>query len=491
MYQNNDGETDATYQIGQNLANFLGNEYIMPPEMKNNIAQQNETVQQLESMLTDLSKCHTNDSNQNLHDYEIEHQSESEVSDIAGTNSNKNSQDENLESIELRNLLKLWNMESLTDHLIGENVFIPVLKVIKRHHIELLMKNFDLGTYILFEHQLENWRESIGLPLVNQCREKAYPFSNPSTSPSTSRMTSRESTPTRFTPYDRPSTSTPEEYVSLADILKTHKGSMLTEYYTKFDKFKEEQRLLLVGLIAGYYEEKSLQLSLSASQRLEQEILERFPTEKLEFYRVGKRGKIYNKYCNMKSSFKSAVIGHVVQTKDGKGKKTRHEKTFEPEDNAESIIRCLKYDNLSIEESDQCWKACSRYRLIEVKKLASTKAIMEAWLFYKSPSGYRLIDMDFKIAFNDNDGLILNWDNRFDTLVNFLSSDGHIKDKKIKGIVENVRNTPDLAESKSLRFKHIQIYRSVHFMLAHVRYKGFDISRQSFVSSDVAAAYGK
>uniref|UniRef100_A0A6P7H072 Uncharacterized protein LOC114348687 n=1 Tax=Diabrotica virgifera virgifera TaxID=50390 RepID=A0A6P7H072_DIAVI len=161
-----------------------------------------------------------------------------------------------------------------------------------------------------------------------------------------------------------------------------------------------------------------------------------------------------------------------------------------PEDNAESIIRCLKYDNLSIEESDQCWKACSRYRLIEVKKLASTKAIMEAWLFYKSPSGYRLIDMDFKIVFNDNDGLILNWDNRFDTLVNFLSSDGHIKDKKIKGIVENVRNTPDLAESKSLRFKHIQIYRSVHFMLADVKYKGFDISRQSFVSSDVADAYG-
>ncbi|XP_050507566.1 uncharacterized protein LOC126885178 [Diabrotica virgifera virgifera] len=66
--------------------------------------------------------------------------------------------------------------------------------------------------------------------------------------------------------------------------------------------------------------------------------------------------------------------------------------------------------------------------------------------------------MDFKIAFNDNDGLILNWDNRFDTLVNFLSSDGHIKDTKIKRIVENVRNTPDLAENG----KNAAIFWALH-----------------------------
>lgn len=88
-------------------------------------------------------------------------------------------------------------------------------------------------------------------------------------------------------PYERP--TTPEEYISLADILNaTHKGLMLTEYCTKFNKFKEEQRILLVGLIAGYYEEKSLQLTLALSHRLEQDILERFPTEKLViiFYHV-------------------------------------------------------------------------------------------------------------------------------------------------------------------------------------------------------------
>ncbi|KAK9721032.1 protein of unknown function (DUF4769) [Popillia japonica] len=40
---------------------------------------------------------------------------------------------------------------------------------------------------------------------------------------------------------------------------------------------------------------------------LEEEILQRFPSEKLEFYRVSKRGKIYNKSFNLRSSFKAAI----------------------------------------------------------------------------------------------------------------------------------------------------------------------------------------
>ncbi|KAK4886924.1 hypothetical protein RN001_003195 [Aquatica leii] len=156
-----------------------------------------------------------------------------------------------------------------------------------------------------------------------------------------------------------------------------------------------------------------LHLSLACSHRLEQEILKRFPTEKLEFYRVTKRGKIYNKYANIKSTFKSAVSGHIASSKTkSKETETRHEKNFvmlsEPEDNAESCIRCLKYDNLGVAEFDQCWKACARYRLTQIKKLASTKSIMETWPFYKAPSGYRLIDIDYKICFDDSDGLILN-----------------------------------------------------------------------------------
>lgn len=46
-------------------------------------------------------------------------------------------------------------------------------------------------------------------------------------------------------------------------------------------KFQEEQRNILVGLIATFYEDKLVHLSLSTSYRLEKEILERFPSQKL------------------------------------------------------------------------------------------------------------------------------------------------------------------------------------------------------------------
>ncbi|KAF5303243.1 hypothetical protein FQR65_LT18998 [Abscondita terminalis] len=353
-----------------------------------------------------------------------------------------------------------------------ENVFIPVLKVIKQCHIEKLLKNFDMGTQITFEDNLEKWRNSIGLPLTNVIEANrnrtCSPFDNIS-SPSTSYSASRECSPVPSVSFQ--TSNSPDQYISLGNILsESSKGLMLTEYFNKFKKFQEDQRILLIALIASYYEEKSVQLSLSSSYRIEKEILERFPTEKLvllasykslnwiiqicllqEYYRVSKRGKIYNKYCNMKSAFKSAVSSHILAPKPIENKKeikSRYEKNFEPEQDAESCLRCLKYDNLSAEQFDSCWKACARYRLAQIKEAASTSDIMELWPFYKNPSGYRLIDMDFHIAFDGRDGLLLNWDNYLGNFVKFLSSDGHIKDKKIKAVVEVLKNSEDISESE-------------------------------------------
>ncbi|KAK9744017.1 protein of unknown function (DUF4769) [Popillia japonica] len=51
---------------------------------------------------------------------------------------------------------------------------------------------------------------------------------------------------------------------------------------------------------------------------LEEEILQRFPSEKLEFYRVSKRGKIYNKYGNLRSSFNILLQEFYRVSKRGK-----------------------------------------------------------------------------------------------------------------------------------------------------------------------------
>lgn len=62
----------------------------------------------------------------------------------------------------------------------------------------------------------------------------------------------------------------------------------------------------------------------------------------------------------------------------------------EPENDAESCIKALKFDNLSSYEFDCTWKACCNSRIQYIKS-NTTKDILEKWPFYKQPSGYRLV----------------------------------------------------------------------------------------------------
>lgn len=110
-------------------------------------------------------------------------------------------------------------------------------------------------------------------------------FSNLSGPPSPALST--ESVPStsgssRFSPYRRSSTSDETNMITLSTILnETPKGIMLVEYYKKYAKFEDEQRSLLINTCAHFFEENSIKMSMAESYRLEKEILERFPTEKL------------------------------------------------------------------------------------------------------------------------------------------------------------------------------------------------------------------
>lgn len=162
-----------------------------------------------------------------------------------------------------------------------------ILKIIKRHHIEKLLKTFDMATQITFEHNLEIWRHSIGLPLKDYHSNYAcYAMNPPSPTPNCATSTSVCSSSS--TPCSRPTTTEEGNEITLANVLnETAKGVMLVDYYKKFQKFRNEQRTMLIQTVAQYFEEKGVQMSLSTSYRLEREILERFPAEKLvriEYY---------------------------------------------------------------------------------------------------------------------------------------------------------------------------------------------------------------
>ncbi|XP_031338513.1 uncharacterized protein LOC116167315 [Photinus pyralis] len=77
----------------------------------------------------------------------------------------------------------------------------------------------------------------------------------------------------------------------------------------------------------------------------------------------------------------------------------------------------------------------------------STDDILETWPYYRKPTGYRLVDMDFQQCFENRNGMLTKWDEYYFHILHFLSRDGHIKDKYIKGIVENLNQLSDLSEN--------------------------------------------
>lgn len=153
--------------------------------------------------------------------------------------------------------------------------------VIKHHHIERLLKNFALGTQIVFEHKLEEWRQSIGVPLVYH-QYMSSKSSIRSFSPTSPSIPSRPSTPIYCNCNQSDVQTSQDGEILLSTILnETPKATMLVEYYNKFLKFQDEQRISLINVVAQYYEDKGIALTLPTSYRLEKEIIERFPSEKL------------------------------------------------------------------------------------------------------------------------------------------------------------------------------------------------------------------
>ncbi|KAK4876673.1 hypothetical protein RN001_009179 [Aquatica leii] len=277
-----------------------------------------------------------------------------------------------LQITELRSLLSKWNVKAI--------VFVDIFKIIKHHHIQFLLKKFDLATWIAFEHHLEQWEDSIGMPLSPwSCSNQFSPYR-------------------RFTQFPSLNDNEPSTSIQFSTILElSTRGSMLVETYNKFRKFDEEQRNSLITLIAKFF-------------------------EKLEYYRTSKMGRLYAKYCNITTSFKKW------------SSKTK------PEENAEMCIKALKYDNLSSEEFDVTWKACCQFRLQFIKDHPNTAEIMEKLPFYKNPSGFRLIDIDFQASFR-RDGLLTNWENIFNKLLLFLTTENHIKDRNVKStLVKMIKN---------------------------------------------------
>lgn len=115
--------------------------------------------------------------------------------------------------------------------------------------------------------------------------------------------------------------------LKLIDILNQHKNGRRILYLYKSSKdLTEEHRKMLLSIIADYFDAKSIEMDLQTSYKLEEDILRLFPTEKLEYYRTAKRGKLYLKYHNKKRSLKSFEI-HDLKEPSTSGRELNRDNT--------------------------------------------------------------------------------------------------------------------------------------------------------------------
>lgn len=60
------------------------------------------------------------------------------------------------------------------------------------------------------------------------------------------------------------------------------------------------------------------------------------------------------------------------------------------------------------------------------------------------------VEMDFKVAFQNEDNFLNEWDQSAKKIISFLSKENRVKDKTCRALIENLKNNTTLGESKYL-----------------------------------------
>lgn len=155
-----------------------------------------------------------------------------------------------------------------------------------------LTSKMHFGDKVMFKHNFDKWKLNACLP-TNDTSKSTIVGISPSPTFSCTSITEND--------VENPK-------INVMDILKQHKtGCKILEFYAKNNKITADQRAMLISIIVEYFESNDIHMYIQASYNVENQILKLFPTEKLEYYRTERRGKIYTKYNNNKRSVKSCL----------------------------------------------------------------------------------------------------------------------------------------------------------------------------------------
>ncbi|XP_075148179.1 uncharacterized protein LOC142222103 [Haematobia irritans] len=280
-------------------------------------------------------------------------------------------------------LLMQWNLYHLHKHFIDHRITTEVLKLMHTSHIRILFTGLAVGDMVIFEDRLKKWK--------SHCMAQGKMLPSPQETQNMSSSDDCES----LVKAAIPSVKTM--------LMNTQNGRRILKYYEENKILHEDQRNLLIDTIAKYMEAEGYSCTISDCTRIENQICSLFPTESMEYYTSGKRGKIYNKIYNLRRISKS-----VLKEKRGKGQQKLSIDVV-PDSEALKACEMIKNQDIPSDEFDIYWKKCAQIRFSQFENLKSTEEILKAWPDYLKPCGLDLIATDFDIKFPNAADLICTW----------------------------------------------------------------------------------
>ncbi|XP_075158212.1 uncharacterized protein LOC142231488 [Haematobia irritans] len=302
----------------------------------------------------------------------------------------------------LKELLIKWNLGFLYDIFLAEDIDINVLKILEQRHIDKIYKitNMTIGQQAMLEYNLKVWKAS-GTTFDKPPEESLKPSS----------LENKQ---------------LKSQGISVDEILaNTSNGKELLKYYSRYSYFNEEQRSLLINTIVKYIESSEITCGLSECTEIENQICSVFPSEQIEFYNTGKRGKIYNKLSNNRRASRN-VLKEIESNENTEN--VIHEDSYGP------ILQILRSDGISNEEFDIYWRKCAPLRFQQIAKSKHNGEIYQQWPEYFFKSGVNLINIDFALKYPHAADFKERWtqySDKFAYVMRTKISQAHISNKLV------------------------------------------------------------
>ncbi|GAB0095137.1 hypothetical protein DMENIID0001_104890 [Sergentomyia squamirostris] len=233
------------------------------------------------------------------------------------------------------------------------------------------------------------------------------------------------------------------------ELRKSFQGQKILENYRRYKILGKADQNNLTRVVANYHLMTKMPLSAQVYTFYATKIQELFPSENKETYylpanykqRRAPRGKLYDRFCNMKRQSKadeqllvrniSTYGSYQVQNPNFDDSLQQACEQFQlqyAEDDYITMKNWLMENDEPWQEVVSEWSKSSPYRLNEIRKTGDVSKSAENWPRYRDPQGFELIDIDFAQMYPDKSvEMLLNFDSFVESVQPIFSTE--VKDK--------------------------------------------------------------